>query len=358
MVIAWGTKVSPEFRARILDICKTFDWPNTHASWLMACIHFESGGTFSPSIKNMAGSGATGLIQFMPKTAVGLGTTTRALAAMTAVEQLDWVEKYFKPYAKRVKSLPDMYMSILLPSAIGKDDNAPLFSSGIAYRQNASLDANKDGVVTKKEASQRVQASLDKGLQQGNVFKEEVKPVLGLSATILQTAIPSLLGNLPELLNIFKNPDVSTRNVEAVSKVSEILMQSTGATNVQEAIERVQADPQTAVEANDALRVSRADIMDMMERVNAMDQANIKSARDFNVLEKGLLGKWKFVHLLSTLVLCFTGAFAWDKFDQLDPQMQSMVMTAIIIGGFTAVIAYWIGSSSGSDRKTDMINKV
>ena len=37
---------------------------------LMAVMSFETGGTFSPSIPNAAGSGATGLIQFMPSTDV------------------------------------------------------------------------------------------------------------------------------------------------------------------------------------------------------------------------------------------------------------------------------------------------
>lgn len=41
----------------------------------MAAMAFESGETFSPSIKNAAGSGAVGLIQFMPSTAKALGTS-------------------------------------------------------------------------------------------------------------------------------------------------------------------------------------------------------------------------------------------------------------------------------------------
>ena len=43
--------------------------------FLLACMAFESGMSFCSSIRNAA-SGATGLIQFMPSTARGLGTTT------------------------------------------------------------------------------------------------------------------------------------------------------------------------------------------------------------------------------------------------------------------------------------------
>src|SRR3546814_174031 len=64
--IAWGAKVSQEFRDRIWWIAEEL---GLNPDDLMACIAWESGETFSPSIKNMAGSGATGLIQFMPTTA-------------------------------------------------------------------------------------------------------------------------------------------------------------------------------------------------------------------------------------------------------------------------------------------------
>lgn len=165
MKLAWGKKVSPEFVQVLLTIRSGFSWTFDHLNWLMACMAFESGETFSPSVRNMAGSGATGLIQFMPLTASGLGTTTDALASMTAEQQLAYVQKYFKPYARRINSLSDMYMAILLPKYIGQPDDSALFSGGVAYRQNAGLDANKDGVVTKGEATAHVLAKLERGLQ-------------------------------------------------------------------------------------------------------------------------------------------------------------------------------------------------
>ena len=51
---------------------------NIDPNWLMAIMFWESAGTFSPSVQNKT-SGATGLIQFMPSTAVGLGTSTTEL---------------------------------------------------------------------------------------------------------------------------------------------------------------------------------------------------------------------------------------------------------------------------------------
>lgn len=172
--LAWGQRVSAEFRKRVFDICRTFQWTDDHANWLMACIAFETGQSFDPAIKNQAGSGATGLIQFMPRTARGLGTTTGALAQMTAVQQLEFVEKYFRPYHKRIHSLPDMYMAILMPKYVGKEPHAVLFSEGIAYRQNSGLDVNRDGKVTKEEAAGKVQQRLVTGLLSENRSREVV----------------------------------------------------------------------------------------------------------------------------------------------------------------------------------------
>lgn len=171
--LAWGAKVSPQFRDRVFEICYRYNWSDEHASCLMACMAFESGGTFSPSIYNAAGSGAVGLIQFMPSTAWGLGTTIQELAGMSAVQQLVFVEAYFKPYAARIKSLPDMYMAILMPKYIGKPDSDVLFNRGtVAYRQNSALDANTDGRITKAEAAAKVASRLTKGLLTGYVWEQ------------------------------------------------------------------------------------------------------------------------------------------------------------------------------------------
>lgn len=170
--LAWGKKVSPEFREKVLSIAKDLGAPADHPMAIMA---FESARTFSPSVKNMAGSGATGLIQFMPKTAIGLGTTVDRLAAMSAIEQLDWVHKYFLPYKGRMKTLSDMYMAVLWPAAVGKPDDYVLFDKETrptAYRQNAGLDANKNGQITKREAAAKVYQMLEEGRAKANLWVE------------------------------------------------------------------------------------------------------------------------------------------------------------------------------------------
>jgi hypothetical protein len=128
----------------------------------------ESAETFRSDIKNAAGSGATGLIQFMPSTAKGLGTSTQALAEMTPEDQLRYVYKYFEPYRGRLRNLGDVYMAILWPKGVGKPDHYVLFDrtkTPTTFRQNAGLDVNRDGLVTRAECLVKVNEKLAKGLK-------------------------------------------------------------------------------------------------------------------------------------------------------------------------------------------------
>ena len=166
--IAWGASVSREFKEKVVQIAAEL---GCDPNFLMAVMHFESAGTFSPSVQNQS-TNATGLIQFLPSTAVSLGTTVANLMEMTAVEQLDFVLAYFKQFNffGRLRTLSDVYMAVLLPVAVGKAESFVLFSRGSrAYELNKALDRNEDGNVTKNEAAFHVQRSLDAGLRAGNL---------------------------------------------------------------------------------------------------------------------------------------------------------------------------------------------
>lgn len=80
---------------------------------------------------------------------------------MTAIDQLDFVEKYFKQFGKPLITLEDTYMAVLFPRAIGRGSNFVLFSSpSIEYKQNRGLDFNKNGQVTAGEAASLVRTRI------------------------------------------------------------------------------------------------------------------------------------------------------------------------------------------------------
>ena len=129
---------------------------------MLACMAFETGRTFKPDKRNSIG--ATGLIQFIPRTAEDLGTTTNELAALTRAQQCDWVEKYFKKGPLRkvpAPSLEDLYMAILWPVAVGKSNAYIIFKAGTKqYSQNNGLDIGKKGYITKHDAATKVREQL------------------------------------------------------------------------------------------------------------------------------------------------------------------------------------------------------
>jgi hypothetical protein len=81
-------------------------------------IIFKAESGFNHQIENSIG--AVGLIQFLPSTAEGLGTTTTALKNMPVLEQLDYVRKYFIGRKGQYKNAYDLYMQTFFPLALGK----------------------------------------------------------------------------------------------------------------------------------------------------------------------------------------------------------------------------------------------
>ena len=161
-MLPWGAKVDDAFIDKLFEICERMGWGPDLADDLMGCMAFESGRTFDPTTLNLAGSGAIGLIQFMPATAHDLGTTSGRLIHMTA---------YFTKYRwhERVRCLEDMYMAILMPKYISSPLGTVLFNDGTrAYTQNRGLDADQDGRITKAEAAAKVRAVYLEGFKAGN----------------------------------------------------------------------------------------------------------------------------------------------------------------------------------------------
>lgn len=151
--------VTPEFLRGVEAMAERL---GTRPEFLMAVMSFETGGTFDTGVLNAAGSGATGLIQFMPATAAELGTSTEALARMSPVEQLEYVERYFNNRSDPgdLGTLEGVYTTVLHGSP-RPDPDSVLFDSGAAYSMNAGLDLNGDGRITSGEATAKVRERID-----------------------------------------------------------------------------------------------------------------------------------------------------------------------------------------------------
>lgn len=160
--LAWGAVMSQELRAAFRDVAGKL---NIDPNWLSSVVAFETGNTFSPYEKNKAGSGATGLIQFIPSTAKSLGYTTAQLGRMSAVQQLQGpVYDYFKPYKGRMNTLGDTYLAVFYPQAMNKGSAYVIATApSTRYTQNAGLDVARKSYITAGDAVARVERSYREG---------------------------------------------------------------------------------------------------------------------------------------------------------------------------------------------------
>lgn len=150
---------SEEFKQKAIELADAMDI--SPSLWL-AVMSFETGGTFDPAQPNLAGSGAVGLIQFTKKYApLIVGKTTAELAEMSAVEQLDYVDTWYRhnDAYKRIEYERDYYLTVFAPAGVGQELGFPLYlSPSKAYEQNAAMDLDGDGVITVGDVSAKFRA--------------------------------------------------------------------------------------------------------------------------------------------------------------------------------------------------------
>lgn len=113
---------------------------------LYKIIEKETGGSFATNVKSGT-SNAVGLIQFMPNTIKDLDPSldSEKVAAMTVLEQLDLVDKYFTKYGKKGAH---PYLVVASPKAATMKPNEILYASGSKQAEANPSWQNENGDVT------------------------------------------------------------------------------------------------------------------------------------------------------------------------------------------------------------------
>ncbi len=203
--LVWGKKVSCEFRKRVVQISKRLECDPNH---LMAAMALETGGTFNPAIDNGLGKdkdciGYVGLIQignsaidemnknyFLHKAKIKKAN----LKAMSAEEQLCYVEYYLTKQKGKLNTLADFYLAILWPKAVGQGGNSNYIvfdddsvgdkkkayhSNPTFFREEDEYKKNSKGVIYERhgktggktyvwEIAEAIQEWYDKGVPETN----------------------------------------------------------------------------------------------------------------------------------------------------------------------------------------------
>lgn len=161
--------LGPEFLARVKEVAQNI---NCDYKDLLAVMNSESG--LDPSIQNLAGYQAYGLIQFIPDAAREIGTSVDKLVKMSAVEQLDYVEKFYlkaretRGFGNKKFTAADLYAITFLPARANRNVlcvKGERWETGRKkgqlknwYEANTGFDKNGDGKIEKSELQERMNA--------------------------------------------------------------------------------------------------------------------------------------------------------------------------------------------------------
>jgi len=168
--------------------------------------------------------------------------------------------------------------------------------------------------------------------------------------------LPALLGLIPQLVPLFgKNGEKVAQVGQIAVAVTQAIQQATGAANLQAGIEAMQADP--AVKATATAAVLQSPPVAAMLEAGEAGGGGISGARKFALEGAGIPFWRRGEFLISLILLALVGAIVSDVlfFHPVNwtPNDRTMVLT-LAVAITSGVMGYWIGSSIGSMRKTEL----
>jgi lysozyme len=179
-------------------------------------------------------------------------------------------------------------------------------------------------------------------------------PVPQKTETPMAPALAALLPFLPNLIPalgkiIGSGSPVSDRNVAALTKASEVVVEALGAPNLQAAVDTMSTDPAARLRASEAVQANWFQIVEA-------GGGGIDGARKFNVAVASA-EPWKMPAVwistaLLALVFMVVGTVLWAEGWSNDIRLQVVTATLTIIG---MVGSFWLGTSASSARKDDAL---
>ena len=173
---------------------------------------------------------------------------------------------------------------------------------------------------------------------------QEVKPMAPLVLPLLETLVPMI----PQLAKLFgSGSEVSNRNNAALQVVADNVVKAAGAVNLQEAVERAQSDPQVLDSVKQA-------VSDSMFSFGEAGGGGIAAAREAALKPDAhpfwLQGAFWVSMILTVMPFMLLADVFYVHPDNYDGNLRTQIVTAVLLV-ISAVGAFWLGSSFGSQRK-------
>jgi len=166
---------------------------------------------------------------------------------------------------------------------------------------------------------------------------KESTPVL----PVLGALLPTIIGMIPQLTKVFTDgTSVTDRNIVVAQKVGELIVDATQATNLQDAVETMQRDP-------DALQAATAAVQSQMYDLVEAGGGGIAGARAFAASSDGkfFYSPAFWVTVLLMPLLYGTVWLALTSESGFSNEVRAAIASAVVTGILGAVVGFWLGSS-------------
>lgn len=162
---------------------------------------------------------------------------------------------------------------------------------------------------------------------------------------VLTALLPTIIGMIPSLTKVFTDgTSVTDRNLVVAQKVGELIVDATNSTNLQQAVETMQTNPEALQAANAAVSASWFELVES-------GGGGIAGAREYSIkAASGGADFWKMPAfwvtvmlmplLYGTVYLVLTG----DS-DSFSSEVRAAIASAVVTGVLGGCIGFWLGSS-------------
>lgn len=176
-------------------------------------------------------------------------------------------------------------------------------------------------------------------------------------APFIAAAVTSVIDAVPDLIKIFgsKEDAVAERNSKAAIRVVEVAKDAIGAVNEQELVERIESEPAAAEQVRLAVQAQWYELTTTAESVAAAREANAVYTRpdapSFTTNPAFWISLIVFIFPFMLLV-DFLFVHPAQYSDEIRTQIVTAILVCIGVGS-----AYWLGSTNGSARKTELLDQ-
>jgi lysozyme len=171
---------------------------------------------------------------------------------------------------------------------------------------------------------------------------KESTPVL----PVLGALLPTIIGMIPQLTKVFTDgTSVTDRNIVVAQKVGELIVDATQATNLQDAVETMQRDP-------DALQAATSAVQSQLYDLVEAGGGGIAGARAFSASSDGkfFYSPAFWVTVLLMPLLYGTVWVALTSESGFSNEVRAAIASAVVTGILGAVVGFWLGSSFTTSR--------